>query len=178
MRYPMARRRVLGPRPVARWRAVAAALFALVAPAGLVASAVPAAAEEGYCWQSDCDGKSPVNTNCANDIIVIEEKTFSTSINMKLVYSWLCESYWAHVQVDPTSITVPIYGGVFYVPQLGGVEQVKNSFVTWENVGAATPMVSSLNSVKACYTDMGSNFDPLPDTGGASTHAGQCTQWH
>ncbi|MEV7217065.1 DUF2690 domain-containing protein [Kitasatospora cineracea] len=178
MGYSIARREVRCRSRLARWRTVLAALFSLVmTSAGVVATASPAAAEDPYCWESECDGKSPVNTNCAADPITVEEWTYSDMIDMKLLYSSTCDAYWGHVQIDPNLRLNPVYNGVFYVPQLGGVEKARNGLsVTSENIGSATPMVSSMYSVKVCETEIANNYDPTPGAGPGG--GGDCTQWH
>ncbi|MCX5209125.1 DUF2690 domain-containing protein [Kitasatospora sp. NBC_00240] len=166
-------------RGKARLRAGVSLLCAtLLAAGGLVAAAVPASADPISCWQSECDGQSPVGTECVSDAVVIEEVVFSTMINMKLLHSALCSSYWTKIQIDPSAGLNSRYGGVVYVPQLGGTEAMRNTGeINSTNVGAASPMVSSMYSVKACYTNVSSSFDPSPEDN-RQGGSGQCTRWH
>ncbi len=162
-----------------RWRAgISLLCTTLLAVSGLFAASAPASADPGTCWQYECDGTSPVGTNCVSDALVLEEVVFSTSINMKLLYSALCSSYWTKLQIDPSAGLGPRYGGVIYVPQLGGTEKMRNTGpVDSANIGLASPMVSSMYSVKACYTNVSNDFDPSPEDN-RQGGSGQCTRWH
>lgn len=163
-----------------RRRTVGALLSAaLLAASGLLTAAAPASASGGDCYESSCTGRSPVGTNCVNDVATLEEYV-NGSIDLKLLHSGLCDATWAKVTIDPSDSSVwDQFPGIYYVPQLAGTEQMYNgATVTDTNFSVATPMVDAMDSVKGCYSDISTGVDPAPEDfrqGGAS---GDCTTWH
>lgn len=146
----------------------------LIASAAVLATGTPASAD-GDCFQSSCDGRSPVGTNCAIDALTLDLTTDGQG-TASLLHSDICDASWTVIEVGNGAIDE--YGGAYYVPQLGGTEVEVNIGAIDPASNGTSTMISGEDSVKSCFTTVSSNFDPDPEQGDAPIANGGCTGWH
>ncbi|MEE4543358.1 DUF2690 domain-containing protein [Streptomyces sp. V4-01] len=165
-----------------------AGLGMLLAAAAVQVTAAPqASAADPGCWRDTCIGKSAAAMNCDDDAEVLDQFDIDTSIEVKLIWSQMCQATWAKVAIDPGYTDDPVYGQLWTTPTLGGIEKV----YTTPQLGAGNPSEVTLmgnwkGTSKACWTSKDpsteGDWDPVPlilepGTGIMGAYTGACTDW-
>jgi hypothetical protein len=158
--------------PTIRIRVVALLAALIAALASTLVSGTPASAESS-CYQTSCNNVSPIGTDCAASSQIVEVAATDWG-NASLVYSSLCDAYWSAIENHGAS---SIFGGMYYVPQLGGTEVEKNLSPAAHETSTGV-MISATYSVKSCLTYESQNFDPAPEESLLTGSTGGCTKWH
>ncbi|WP_406058901.1 YjfA family protein [Streptomyces sp. NBC_01077] len=166
-----------------RWGRAGAALALLCLAQLMTAPSASAGATAG-CWRATCTGEDPYAMGCAADAEVLHQINVGTDIEVKLVWSPLCQATWAKVTIDP-AYPEQVYGTLWHTPTLGGVEHAYGTSVLSAGSPSGTSLMGNWKATnKACWNIQSDSWDPEPLVYESDGHVvspplvnGSCTDW-
>ncbi|WP_411111470.1 DUF2690 domain-containing protein [Streptomyces sp. c-19] len=160
------------------------AAVALLCLAQLMTAPTASAGATAGCFRSTCTGEDPYAMGCDDDAEVLDQLNIDNDIEVKLVWSWMCQATWAKVTIDPTYPDT-VYGALWHTPTLGGNETAYAvTALSQTSPTGYSPMGNWKATNKACWNIQNHGWDPEPLVYEEGGHvipmplvSGGCTDW-